>query len=328
MTGSPSSRPRNCPSSTARSPTTASRDARVTAPARTPAAAFSISAAFSSACRLGVEGDHRPQPRLHRARRDESGRLGRGADGLLGGEDDVLVVREHDRLRCGQRLDRGDDVRGGRVHGLPALDAGRSQALEEPAVPVAGTDGDDAARRVPRRSGSAPRAAAVWRCMFCTSTSSITPTAVASERAVPGSSVWRCTFTAPRPPTTSSESPISWSSASSESGIDLVALDEEGRAVAEPRELLVHGLERDRLEERRGLGQLLAADVRGDAADDLEQAGSAGVDDARLLEDVQLLGRPREGDLPGGEQRRGARPRPAGRRPRSPPRARRGSGRP
>ena len=65
-------------------------------------------------------------------------------------------------------------------------------------------------------------------------------------------------------------------------------------------------LERDRLEERRRLGQLLAAHVRRHAADDLEQAGGAGVDHPGLLEDVELLRRPCEGDLAGGEQVRSA----------------------
>ena len=58
----------------------------------------------------------------------------------------------------------------------------------------------------------------VWTCMFLTSTSSITPTAVASASAPPGSSVWTCAFTAPGPPTTSRESPILVSSASSATG--------------------------------------------------------------------------------------------------------------
>ena len=84
--------------------------------------------------------------------------------------------------------------------------------------------------------------------------------------------------------------------------VDAIALHEERRAVAELRQLLVDRLEGDRLEERCGRGQLLAAHVRGDAAHDLDQAGAPGVDDASLLEDVQLLRRPRQGDLAGGEQ--------------------------
>ena len=50
------------PSSTARSPTTASREACVTAPERTPAAASSISATFSSAGRLGSKATIAPRP--------------------------------------------------------------------------------------------------------------------------------------------------------------------------------------------------------------------------------------------------------------------------
>ena len=59
---------------------------------------------------------------------------------------------------------------------------------------------------------------AVWTCMFFTSTSSITPTEVASASAAPGSSVCRCTLTAPWLPTTRSESPSFRSSVSSVSG--------------------------------------------------------------------------------------------------------------
>ena len=62
------------------------------------------------------------------------------------------------------------------------------------------------------------------------------------------------------------------------------------------------GLERDRLEQRRRLGQFLAAHVRGDAADDLQEPGAAGVHHARLLEDVELVGRRCQGDLAGREQ--------------------------
>ncbi len=74
-------------------------------------------------------------------------------------------------------------------------------------------------------------------------------------------------------------------------GVDRVSLDEERRAVAEGGELLVDRLRRELLEDGRGLGQLLAADVEGDPAHDLEQARAARIHDPGLLEDVQLLGR-------------------------------------
>ena len=51
------------------------------------------------------------------------------------------------------------------------------------------------------------------------------------------------------------------------------------------------GLGGDRFEQRRGLRERLAADVGGHAAHDLEQTGAARIDDPRLLEHVELLGR-------------------------------------
>ncbi len=75
-------------------------------------------------------------------------------------------------------------------------------------------------------------------------------------------------------------------------GIELVALDDEDRAVAEGRELLV-----DRVDPRfvgilcGHLRHGLAGEGRRDAAHDLEQAGAAGIDDTRLAEHGQLLGR-------------------------------------
>ena len=75
-------------------------------------------------------------------------------------------------------------------------------------------------------------------------------------------------------------------------GVELLALDHEDGAVAELGELLVDCVEAclvslfDRRVRDRFPGQR-----RRDAADDLEQAGSAGVDDARLAQHVELVGR-------------------------------------
>ena len=53
---------------------------------------------------------------------------------------------------------------------------------------------------------------------------------------------------------------------------------------------------------RRRLGQRLAGEGRRDAADDLEQAGPARVDDAGLAEHVELLGRAGESLLAAGDE--------------------------
>ena len=59
--------------------------------------------------------------------------------GLLRGEDHVRVVREHEHLRRGNRLDRLDDLRCGRIHRLPAFDdPSRAEAFEETAIAAPG----------------------------------------------------------------------------------------------------------------------------------------------------------------------------------------------
>ncbi len=86
----------------------------------------------------------------------------------------------------------------------------------------------------------------VCSCMFAISTPPIVPRATPSDSARPGSSVWTCTLSAVRSPTTSSESPICSSSVSSARQIEVVALDDEHGAVAEARELLVDRVDADR----------------------------------------------------------------------------------
>ena len=80
-------------------------------------------------------------------------------------------------------------------------------------------------------------------------------------------------------------------------GIDRLALDEEGRAVAVARELLMHGLERESARNCLELGERLAADVRRDPAQELQHAGSARIDHPGLSENVQLIGGRGEGAL-------------------------------
>ena len=82
---------------------------------------------------------------------------------VLGGEEDVRVVREHDRLVARRATATArEQVGGRRVHRLAALDdadrAVRGEALEQPPVAVARDDGDDARRRALRGAGRARRA--------------------------------------------------------------------------------------------------------------------------------------------------------------------------
>src|SRR5258705_9367532 len=76
--------------------------------------------------------------------------------------------------------------------------------------------------------------------------------------------------------------------------IELLPFDEEHRAVAELRQLLVDRVVAQVLLERRHLGDRLAGDRGGDAADELDEAGAAGVDDSGVLQDLQLVGGARE----------------------------------
>ena len=63
---------------------------------------------------------------------------------LLGHRDDVLVVRQDHDLVGGRRLDRFEDLRGRRVHRLPAgHDLLHAERVEDAADAVAGRDGDD-----------------------------------------------------------------------------------------------------------------------------------------------------------------------------------------
>ena len=67
---------------------------------------------------------------------------------------------------------------------------------------------------------------------------------------------------------------------------EAVALDDERRAVAELRELLVDRVDAE-LGARRRLGDRLAGGRRGNAAEDLDEPRAAGVDDACVPQDVE-----------------------------------------
>ena len=161
---------------------------------------------------------HLPHVRLRRAARvvdDERGEAGRDRlrahdpDGLrreprrlLGRHDDVRVVRQHDDLGRGRRLDRVEDVLRRRVHRLPALDdPSGPEAREQAPVALARDDGHDLGRLVLVRRRlvlgvSRSSRATVCACMFAISIRSIVPWRTPSDSAAPGSSVWTCTLSA------------------------------------------------------------------------------------------------------------------------------------
>ena len=154
-TAVPSTRPSHAPLRTSTPSRTTSREAMVTSPVATPSIALRHRRLVLGRGTLGVVGDHRGQPRLHGPRRHDAQRLVREPRRLLGGEDHVRVVRQHDHLRGGRRVDCSDDLLRRGVHRLPALDhAGRPEALEE--APVARPRARR--RRHPSRASAAPRA--------------------------------------------------------------------------------------------------------------------------------------------------------------------------
>jgi len=86
--------------------------------------------------------------------------------------------------------------------------------------------------------------------------------------------------------------------------VEPLALDDEDGAIAVARELLVDRVETELLPVLRRLGDRFAGDPRGEATDDLEQACAAGVDDARLSQDGELVRRPRKRVLAACDDRR------------------------
>jgi hypothetical protein len=76
--------------------------------------------------------------------------------------------------------------------------------------------------------------------------------------------------------------------------VEALALDDEDRAVAVLRQLLVDGVDAELLDLHGRVGERLAAHGCGDPAQELEQARAAGVDHARLAQHVEQLGRARQ----------------------------------
>ena len=136
--------------------------------------------------------------------------------------------------------------------------------------------------------------------MFAISIPSIVPTAVPSESAAPGSSVCTCTLSAVSSPTTSERVAELLELGLERLAVERVSLDHEDGAVAVARQLEV-----DRVEPRRLAGDLgrgghgLAADGsprrRGASS---TRPGAARVDDARLAQNLELLGRAGDRVLP------------------------------
>ena len=101
-----------------------------------------MAAALAAASPVGVEGDHGRQAGRQRGRRHDRHLAVAHGRRLLGGEHDVAVVGQHDDLGGVEALDGGDELGGARVHGLAAVDHGLAAELaKERLVALAGGDG-------------------------------------------------------------------------------------------------------------------------------------------------------------------------------------------
>ena len=137
--------------------------------------------------------------------------------------------------------------------------------------------------------------------MFAISTRPTTPIAVATEIAAPGSSVWTCTLSGGLVAHHEQRVAHGLEGRLERRNAQAVALDDEARAVAVARELLVDGFEPERLALDHDLRQWSAGDGENDAAEDLHEPRSARVDDPRSAEDVEELGCPRHRGLTAGQ---------------------------
>ena len=194
----------------------------------------------------------------------------------------------------GRRLDRGEELRRGRVHRLAALDHDRrAEAAEEPLVSRARAYGDDCGPRAPvlARGGQARLALGRLR-VHVLDVDLVDDARGGAERERPAGIVGvDVDLHGARRADHEERVAEVLELALEPRGVDVLALDEEARAVAVAGELLVQRLDRERrLEDRRGR-QRLAAHVRRDPADELEQAGSACVDDAGRSKRLELVAR-------------------------------------
>ena len=226
----------------------------MTAPVATAATASSISAAFSSALRVRVVGDHRRDPGRDRARRRRPARASAACSAACSAaEDHVRVVRQHDHLRRRRspRSPRGCRRSTGSSTGRPRRSASRrgcgraarSRPRRRPRRPRT-----PAARREP---AGASRARSVWRCMFAISIPSSTPRAAPSAER--GAGIVGVDVHLQRGLVADDHQRVAelLELAPRARGVEPLALDDEDGAVAVAGELLVDRVDADVLEPGR-----------------------------------------------------------------------------
>ena len=209
---------------------------------------------------------------------------------LLCGHDHVRVVGEDDRLRGTRAVDPVQDLVGRRVHGLAALDErGRAEALEEPAISVTGDDGHDVGR--PLDVGRLAQSLLTLRRLDVhVRDLDAFEHAERSPGPQGGARIVRVHVHLERRGVADDEEGVAEPHELALQGVrvEALALHDVDRAVA-----IARGLQVDRVD-AQGLGggsfgKRFAPDVRGDAADDLDQPGGSRVHDACLTEDFELL---------------------------------------
>ena len=250
---------------------------------------------------------HRREARLLGARRNDARRLGGETDRLFRAENHVAVVRQHDHLRRGRRLDRRDDVRGGRIHRLAALDhTRRAVALEQPTIPGARGNHDDPGfqrrdveRRARARLRFQPLLALGGLALHVRDLDAFDRTDPCSE-SERGAGIVGVDVDLQRARITNDEQRVTelLQLTFELLGVERFPFDDENGAVAVARLL-----EMDRVEAcRRLIGDRLRESLTGGAGGepprDLQQACTARVDDACGLQHREQLGRARDSLLP------------------------------
>ncbi len=210
-------------------------------------------------------------------------------------------------MSVGHGLDRLENVCCRRVHRLASLDdPRRAETLEEPPVAAAGTDGDEPG--VERGEGR--RSAALEQPFLALRGLDVHVRDLDAldhaERRAQGqraSGIVRVHVHLERGRVADDEQRVAdlLEAALERVLVEPLALDDEHRAVAVLRELLVDRIEPERLRLDRRLGELLTDRTVDHPACDLDEPGTARVHDPRIAQDVEHLGRSREGVLPARE---------------------------
>ncbi len=258
----------------------------MTSPVDAPASSSSIARSFSSDDAVATNLPIAANPAWTDLDGIDADRLLAQRGGLLGREDHVRVVREDEHVVRRHSVDRLEDVRGGRVHRLTALDhAGRAQALEEPPIPTPRTHGDEPCLECRDRA----RPHALEKTLLALRSLVVHVRDLDALHHADGGAERECLARIVRVHVHLQRAGVADDEervadllelALERVLVELLALDDEHRAVAVLGELLVDRIESERLRLERHLGELLPGRAVDHAACDLDEPGSSCVDDS------------------------------------------------